>query len=83
MKGEIEIVVDARGHRCPVPSLRWRRAIERAAPGQLVRLIADDPMAVIDAPHLLAELGLPLLETSRDGATAAFLTRASCELDGS
>lgn len=83
MSGDEEIVVDARGHRCPVPSLRLRRALERAQRGRLVRLIADDPMARIDVPHLLAQLGLPLLETSGDAPALEFVTRAGCAPGGS
>lgn len=48
------ILVDARGHRCPVPSLRLARALEAAAPGETVVLMATDPMARIDVPHMLA-----------------------------
>ncbi len=44
-------LIDARGHRCPVPTLRLRREIDRAAPGSVVQLWADDPMAQIDVPH--------------------------------
>ncbi len=47
------LVVDARGHRCPVPSLRLRKALESSAPGTTVTLLADDPMARIDVPHLI------------------------------
>lgn len=50
------IVVDARGHRCPVPSLRLRKAAEGRAGTRLV-LLATDPMARIDVPYLMAELG--------------------------
>lgn len=50
-----EFVVDARGHRCPVPSLRLRKALEASGPGASVILLADDPMARIDVPHLLGE----------------------------
>ena len=50
------IVVDARGHRCPVPSLRLRKAAEARAGTRLV-LLATDPMARIDVPYLMAELG--------------------------
>ena len=50
------IVVDARGHRCPVPSLRLRKAAEGRAGTRLV-LLATDPMARIDVPWLRAELG--------------------------
>ena len=50
------LVVDARGHRCPVPSLRLRKAAEGRAGTRLV-LLATDPMARIDVPWLMAELG--------------------------
>jgi tRNA 2-thiouridine synthesizing protein A len=53
--------VDARGHRCPVPTLRLRRALERASPGAVVRLLADDPLARVDVPHFAAQRGLELL----------------------
>ncbi|WP_337185314.1 sulfurtransferase TusA family protein [Phenylobacterium sp.] len=59
-----EILVDARGHRCPVPTLRLRRALEAAAPGIRVRLLADDPLARIDVPHFAAEAGAELAERS-------------------
>ena len=48
------LTVDARGHRCPVPSLRLARALEAAAPGETIVLMATDPMARIDVPHMLA-----------------------------
>ena len=51
------ILVDARGHRCPVPSLRLRKAIEGLAPGVRLTLMATDPMARIDVPYLMADLG--------------------------
>lgn len=57
-----EVLVDARGHRCPVPTLRLRRALEVAPAGTRVRLLADDPMARIDVPHFAAETGAEILE---------------------
>lgn len=56
-----EILVDARGHRCPVPTLRLRKALADAPPGARVRLLADDPMARIDVPHFAAETGAEIL----------------------
>jgi tRNA 2-thiouridine synthesizing protein A len=50
-------VVDARGHCCPVPTLRLRKALESAPAGARVVLLATDPMARIDAPYLMTELG--------------------------
>jgi tRNA 2-thiouridine synthesizing protein A len=68
-----DIVVDARGHRCPVPTLRLQRALAGAAPGQRVRLIADDPLARIDVPHFLAAKGYVLLDSGAEGGTLSFL----------
>lgn len=68
-----EIVVDARGHRCPVPTLRLRRALEAAAPGVRVRLLADDPMARIDVPHFAAEVGAELLEWTEEAGVFSFV----------
>ncbi len=66
------ILVDARGHRCPVPTLRLRRALERAAPGQVVRLLADDPLAKIDVPHFVASEGFRLVSSGQEGGTLTF-----------
>lgn len=52
-----ETLVDARGHRCPVPSLRLSKAMAALPAGSRVVLLATDPMARIDVPHLLAEVG--------------------------
>lgn len=51
------IVVDARGHRCPVPSIRLRKAMEGQPAGQVMVLLATDPMARIDVPFLMQETG--------------------------
>lgn len=51
------VVVDARGHRCPVPSLRLRKAMEGLRPGARLILLATDPMARIDVPYLIGDLG--------------------------
>lgn len=51
------MIVDARGHQCPVPSLRLRKAVGLAGPGVRLVLLATDPMARIDVPHLIDGLG--------------------------
>jgi len=74
---EAPIVVDARGHRCPTPTLRLRRALEAAAPGALVRLLADDPMARIDVPHFLQSVGHALVGTDHGPGGLSFTVRKS------
>ena len=38
-----------------------------------MRLLADDPMARIDVPHFLGEVGAQLLEVSDEGRALAFV----------
>ena len=71
--GDEEILVDARGHRCPVPTLRLRRALEHAPAGARIRLLADDPLARIDVPHFAGQIGAELVEQSQSGTTLSFL----------
>ena len=51
------MIVDTRGHRCPTPSLRLQKAMREAGPSTRLTLLATDPMARIDVPHLMAGLG--------------------------
>lgn len=67
------LTVDARGHRCPVPTLRLRRALEGVEPGQRVRLLADDPMARVDVPHFASETGHVLIESTEADGGLSFL----------
>lgn len=68
-----DIVVDARGHRCPVPTLKLRKALEAAPAGARVRLLADDPMARIDVPHFAAEAGYTILEQGEADGGLSFV----------
>ena len=76
MNSKAEILVDARGHRCPTPTLRLQRALREAQPGQRVRLLADDPLARIDVPHFLQSHGARLIESSDEGEVLSFLVEA-------
>lgn len=49
------ILVDARGHRCPTPSLKLQKAMTGATPGTRLVLLATDPMARIDVPYLMSQ----------------------------
>jgi len=72
-----EIVVDARGHHCPIPTLRLRKALETACPGVRVRLLADDPMARVDVPHFVREKGYALLEKDEVSGWLVFVVARS------
>ena len=76
------IEVDARGHRCPVPTLRLRRALEGCSPGEAVALLADDPLAKVDVPHFAKANGLEVVEASPQGTGMRFVVRRPAPLPG-
>ena len=62
--------LDARGLLCPLPVLKARKRLLALPAGAELRVLADDPAAVVDIPHFCAEHGHELLATGpRDGAT--------------
>ena len=70
------ILVDARGHHCPVPTLKLRKAHEAAASGAELELLATDPMARIDVPHFANQIGAEVLEIAdQDGGVIRFRIR--------
>lgn len=61
------LVVDALGTWCPVPIHLIRRAAARAAPGEVIELLADDPLIAVDLPAWCHASGNALLDLRRDG----------------
>lgn len=49
--------LDARGFLCPLPVLKAAKRMRALSPGQVLRLRADDPAAIVDVPHYCAESG--------------------------
>lgn len=44
--------LDLRTLKCPLPALLAKKALAKAAPGALLVVLADDPLAVVDIPHM-------------------------------
>lgn len=60
--------LDAIGLLCPLPVLKARKRLGALAPGQTLRVLADDPAALVDIPHFCAQAGHELIAMSeRDG----------------
>ncbi|MGR3614845.1 MAG: sulfurtransferase TusA family protein [Paracoccaceae bacterium] len=53
--------VDAIGLLCPLPVLKARKRLKSLPDGGVLRLLADDPAAVIDVPHFCNESGHKLV----------------------
>ncbi len=67
--------IDALGLLCPLPVLRARKVLIGMEPGAVLRLLADDPVAVVDIPHFCAEAGHELLSTEDLPQGRAYLIR--------
>ncbi len=69
--------LDVVGLLCPLPVLKARKRLKTMAPGQVLRVLATDPAALIDMPHFCAESGHVLLgvEETGDGARAFLIRR--------
>lgn len=72
---EIAETLDAIGLLCPLPVLKARKRLEALPVGAVLRLLADDPAAVIDVPHFCAEAGHRFLGESEAEGHRAYLIR--------
>jgi tRNA 2-thiouridine synthesizing protein A len=70
-----ETRLDLRGLKCPLPALRTRKALAKAAPGDVLVVECTDPLAAIDIPNLLHETKDALLAQEREGGMLVFRIR--------
>ena len=67
-RSTVEETLDLRGLKCPLPALLAKKALARLGSGACLRVLADDPMSVIDIPHMCHGEGHTVESvTSRDG----------------
>lgn len=67
--------LDLRGLKCPLPALFSKRALERATPGAEIEVLANDPMARIDVPHMCRQEGYEVVSQSDDASGSRFILR--------
>ena len=70
-----DTVLDARGLLCPLPVLRARKAMQKLASGEVLKLVATDPGAVRDVDALCASAGHALLGREETGGEFVFRIR--------
>ncbi len=69
--------LDATGLLCPLPVLKARKHLKALEKGQVLKMLADDPAAIVDVPHFCAEQGHALLKQGVEGdAQVYFLQKA-------
>ena len=67
--------LDALGLLCPLPVLKARKRLEPLNAGDVLRMLADDPAAIVDVPHFCTEAGHELAGQSEDDGVLTFYIR--------
>ena len=67
--------LDAVGLLCPLPVLKARKRLQSMETGQVLRVCANDPAAIIDIPHFCNEQGHIFLGSSTQGDETRYFIR--------
>lgn len=63
-----EIKIDCRGETCPVPLVETRKALRKAAAGDIVEVTGTHPASKKEIPMAVKALGLELMDLQeKDG----------------
>ncbi len=65
--------LDTSGLLCPLPVYKASLALNRLAPGEVLRLICTDPGSLEDIPALARQRGDGLVSVDENGDTQVFL----------
>lgn len=61
--------LDVRGETCPVPLVEVRKALRKAAPGDVLEVVGTHPSSKKEIPMAVKALGLELLSVEEEGDT--------------
>ena len=67
-----ETILDLSGLLCPLPVLKARKRLETLKTGDVLTVIATDPMSAIDMPHFCNEQGHQLLDQTTNAQAFIF-----------
>lgn len=69
------IELDTRGLLCPLPVLKLRKAIQNVKLSEKIKLITDDPAAIVDVPHFCKEQGYQIMESLQENDHDLFIIK--------
>ena len=75
MPGLMTEELDATGLLCPLPVLKARKRLKSLPDGAVLRMLADDPAAIVDVPHFCNEAGHELLEVAESDGVQCYVIR--------
>jgi tRNA 2-thiouridine synthesizing protein A len=62
-----EIKVDCMGKNCPTPLVETRKALRKAAMGDVIEITGDHPASKKEIPMAVESLGQELLDVKEEG----------------
>ncbi len=72
---DFDDTLDATGLLCPLPVLKARKRLGGMSSGAVLKVVADDPAAIIDVPHFCTEAGHDLLDQAEADGAQTYLIR--------
>lgn len=72
MNTQEDDTLDVRGLNCPLPVLKARKKLKPMSAGQVLKVVATDPVSVIDIPHFCSEAGHVLVATDKEDDVHTF-----------
>lgn len=70
-----ERFLDLKGLKCPLPAMKTRSALRQASAGDILTVECTDPLASIDIPNLVREMGDALQGQVRSERSVTFTIR--------
>lgn len=70
-----ETVMNLRGLKCPLPTLRVKKKLSGLPSGDVIIAECTDPLAAIDIPNLVRQTGDSLVGTTTDEGVTKFRIR--------
>ena len=67
------IELDTRGLLCPLPVLKLRKLIKKIEKKEKIKLITDDPAAIVDVPHFCNEQSYRIIENRKENGYDLFI----------
>lgn len=75
MDYRVDLAIDAKGHKCPMPVLMTSRGIKKLESGQVMLVEATDGGSRSDIPSWAKDTGHELLEATGDNGVYRYLIR--------
>jgi tRNA 2-thiouridine synthesizing protein A len=75
MDYQVDLTIDAKGQKCPMPVLLTSRGAKKLEPGQVMLVEATDGGSLSDIPSWAKDTGNELLSATTEGGVHRYVIR--------